>query len=303
MAFEKVTAGQNFEVKAATWNGFIDAANYVQQQQVSLGSEGARTLNQTGVILVKNSSGATIPQFGLVALKDVVIKPTNSTAAKRTFSNDMPFFEADAYTEETKQKPIAILQEPIAKDKTGKALVLGVTPALVTIDNKNHNSAIPDEKNKFKLKSASDGDIKILWKPEATGEQLCMLAVGLGGVLSYKGMFKLSLENNTIKIFNGADDEASEAGFVICNGELEKVPKGEISASSGFVCLKGVLNNKTWTVSYEIKSDLKGDESTGYYALGYVKSAVGGGGVELFQYYNNTPFLFVFGDCKEEDEQ
>lgn len=301
MAFEKVSSGQIFEAKTTTWNGFIDAANYVQQQQIKLGSDNSRSTNENGIVLVKNGSGTSMPQFALVTLVDMMIKP-KSSISERTFCNDVPFFEVDAYTEETKDKPIAILQEPIARGATGKALLLGVTPAFVTIDNGSHNSAMPDEKNKFRLKSSSDGDIKILWKPSGNGEKLCMLAVGLGGALSYRGNFKLTLENNSINIFDGSDEESSNAGFVLCNGELQEVSKGSVSASSGYVCLKGVLNNKTWTVSFEIKSDLSGDETTGYYALGYVKSAVGGGDVELIQYYHNTPNIFVFGDCKVEDE-
>ena len=302
MALNKVTQGQEFIPVASTWNAFVDAANYVSNNMVNTGSDAKRTLNQTGIILVKNTTGSTIEPFSVVALKTVMIEPKND-ASKRTFQYDMPFFEIEAYTEDTSKKPVAIVQEPIKKNATGKAMVLGVTAAKVNIDNEEHYSAVPDVKNKFKLKSASDGDIKILWKPAQTGEQLCMLAIGVGGMLSYKGMFKLTLENNSIKITNGADAESSNAGFVMVNGEYKDVPVGTVSSSSGYVVLKATVSGDSYNTSYEIKSDLTADESTGYYALGYVKTSTGGGGIEVFQYYHATPIILIVGNCKKENTQ
>lgn len=302
MALNKVTQGQEFIPVASTWNAFVDAANFVSNNVVNTSSDAKRTLNQTGIILVKNTTGSTIEPFSVVALKTVMIEPVND-ASKRTFQYDMPFFEIEAYTENTTKKPVAIVQEPIKNNATGKAMVLGVTAAKVNVDNKEHYSAIPDVKNKFKLTSSSDGDIKILWKPEQTGEQLCMLAIGVGGMLSYKGMFKLTLENNTIKITNGANAKASNAGFVMVNGEYKDVPTGTVSSSSGYVVLKATLSGDSYNTSYEIKSDLSSSESSGYYALGYVKTSTGAGGVEVFQYYHATPMILIVGDCKKEDIQ
>ena len=304
MAFNKVSAGQPFQPQAVVWNGFIDAANWVQQQQVNSSSQNARFLNQTGIVLVKNVSGSDADQFSVVALKNIGIEPTNEKS-ERTFKNDIPFFEFSSYDDNTKDCAIAVLQEPVKNNLTGKALVLGITPALVNIDNENHNSAVPDRENKFKLKSASDGDIKILWKPAQTGEKLCMLAVGLGGALAYKGIFKLTQKDNSIEITNGADEEAGNAGFLYINGEFKTCSKGSVSASSGYVCVKCSVSGSDYTTEYAIVSEngLAGDESTGYYVLGYVKSATGGGGYEVFQYYHATPHCLIVGSCKTDEEQ
>lgn len=298
---DKVVQGQAFAPKASTWNSFVDAAEFVKTSMVNTSNDEKRSLNQTGIILVKNTTSSTIEAFSIVALKTVVIEP-KTEASTRTFKFEMPFFEIEAFTEDTKNAPIAILQEPVRKDETGKALVLGVTATTVNISNANHNSAVPDEKNKFKIKSAVDGDIKILWKPSGTGEKLCMCAVGIGGMLSYKGIFKLTHEGSNIKITNGADESDSNAGFCIVNGKYKQVPTGTVSSSTGYICLKATVSGDDYTVSYEVKSSLEGDDNTAYYALGYVKAATGGGGVEVFQYYHATPHILIVGSCKKEGE-
>jgi hypothetical protein len=44
-------------------------------------------------------------------------------------------------------------------------------------------------------------------------------------------------KDGKIEITDGADENNSDAGFVFCNGMFKTVPKGSVSASSGYVVL------------------------------------------------------------------
>ena len=303
MAFNKVNKGQKFQPTATVWNGFVDAANWVQQQQQNTLQNVSRLNNQNGIVLAYNASGSDAETLSIVALTGIKINPT-SEQAKRTFISDIPYFQFGKVTEDNKnQYPIAILQQPIKNGESGKALVMGVTPCYVNIDNSNHTSAVADTKTAFALKSSTDGDIKILWKPSGTGKQLCMVGVGLGGTSAYKSIFKLQQKDGKIEITDGADENNSDAGFVFCNGMFKTVPKGSVSASSGYVVLQATLGDNTFTVEYKITSSIEATKDKGYYVLGKVKSATGGGGYQVFQYYHATPHIIVCGECEQQQEQ
>lgn len=303
MALNKVTKGQKFQPTATTWNGFVDAANWVQQQQQNTLQNIQRLQNQTGIVLAYNADTIDADILGAVALTAIQIEP-NGVQAKRTFIADVPYFKFGRVTEENKSKfATAILQQPIKKGETGKALVMGVTPAYVNIENENHGFAVPDTNTALGLKSSSDGDIKILWKPTGSGKQLCMVAVGLGGALAYKSIFKLQQKDGSIEIVNGADEKESNAGFVFCNGMFKEIPKGSISASSGYVVLQATLGEQGFAAEYKITTNIEPTQEKGYYVLGKVQSATGGGGYQVFQYYHSTPHIIICGECEQQQEQ
>ena len=303
MAFTKVTKGQKFQPTATVWNGFVDAANWVQQQQQNTLQNIERLKNQNGIILAKNTSGSDADILSVVALSDIQIKPSTDQS-KRTFMSDIPFFSFSKVDENNKDKyPIAILQQPVKNGETGKALVMGITPCYVNIDNDTHGSAVADTLSAFSLKSASDGNIKILWKPTGSGKQLCMVAVGLGGSTAYKSIFKLQAKDGKIEITDGADEKNSDAGFVFCNGMFKKIPKGSVSISSGYVVIEAVLGEDNFTAEYKITSSIEPTTEKGYYVLGKVQSATGGGGYQVYQYYHSTPHIIICGECEQEQEQ
>lgn len=286
MAFEKVTKGKPFDAPAIVWNGFIDAANTNQANQINQGTENARALNPSGVVLVKNQSGLTIPRFGVVVVNQALLSP-----ASAAFKNDTPVFQALRYQYSSIWKVLGIMQEPLKNGRIGKALVCGITPAVVNIVNAGRY-AVPDLDNPFVLKSAHEGAFKIAWQPSGSGEQYCMLAVGMGEFSAYNGMFKLALDGSTVNITNGSILDSYYAGFVLCNGVSVSVPTGSISSNIGYVCLKAEWKEGRYVVSYVLAGAVGGSTATtGYYALGYIRNR--GGYMEVCQYHHATPYIRI----------
>ena len=71
----KVQTGDPIQIKAATWNSFIDAAEYVKNLQSDQGGGAFRNGNSSGVILLKNGESTLFPRFSAMAITDVLIRP------------------------------------------------------------------------------------------------------------------------------------------------------------------------------------------------------------------------------------
>ena len=100
-----------------------------------------------------------------------------------------------------------------------------------------------------------------------------------------------------------AHEKESNAGFVFCNGMFKEIPKGSISASSGYVVLQATLGEQGFTAEYKITTNIEPTQEKGYYVLGKVQSATGGGGYQVFQYYHSTPHIIICGECEQQKEQ
>ena len=93
-----------------------------------------------------------------------------------------PVFIGQKMTEEREGKPYAILLEPLAKDQIGRAMVLGIVPAKVTIQDADDQYAVPTPGSTTgALQSDSTGVARILWKAGGAGSQWCLLQLGGAG--------------------------------------------------------------------------------------------------------------------------
>lgn len=179
MSMEKVKPGQPFEVKAATWNAFIDAAEYVKNQTNS-GNFRSQSGVTSGVVLVRNEENSDFPQFGAIALADMLIKPLAADTIQE-FKSRPPLFSGRRVTGSIENGPFAISLEPIPRSQVGRALLQGIIPAQIKIADSTHNFVKPDTAVMGGLISAASGVARILWKNGTSGTQWAMLQLGGAG--------------------------------------------------------------------------------------------------------------------------
>lgn len=179
MSLEKVKVGQDFKVKAETWNAFIDAAVFTKNQSHS-GNSRSESGISNGVILVRNEEGSDFPQFGAIALTDMQIKPS-TTENILEFKSRPPLFTGRRITATYENYPYAITLEPIAALSVGRALILGVIPAQIRIVDSTHTFVVPDTSAIGGLMTAANGVARILWKYGTSGTQWSMLQLGGAG--------------------------------------------------------------------------------------------------------------------------
>lgn len=175
----KVQPGQEIEIAASTWNSFIDAANYVSSIQSDSSGNILKGGLGGGTILVRNGESSTFPQFSAMALGDILIKPA---ASLQEFKCRTPVFLGRKAVEADPPQPYAILLEPIASQKIGRALLLGLVPAQVSILDTEHQFAEPIPGNSAGgMRSAGTGVARIIWKGGNSGNQWCLLQLGGAG--------------------------------------------------------------------------------------------------------------------------
>lgn len=288
----KVTSGEKFQVKAATWNAFIDAANYHKDHQLQLGSGALRGSDKTGIVLVRNDSGGLLEQFAPVILDDLIIQP-DGAEKEQEFKSRVPVFSGKEVSADNKDMPFAVLQVPLESGKIGKALLLGVTPAKMNIGSESHEYAKLDATG---LVSGGNGRGEILWKESGTGEKWALLQLGGGGSggNNYSGFFLLSADDdneNTVKVVDGSDTLSGAICGVFVSGiDRINVPEKTLAISAeSYVVFEAVYANNTWTTEIKVQSSFPEFTADKFTALlGAVKwnseeNSIG----EIVQIWNN----------------
>ena len=210
---EKVRSGESVTIKAATWNAFIDAANYVKEARQNQRGKGLKSGIQTGIILVKNAESELRERFAALVLCDIAVPPNLN---EDEFVSCPPVFIGQKMTEEREGKPYAILLEPVAAHEIGRAMLLGLTPAKVSIQSSDDQYAVPKpNSDSGELQSSETGVARILWKAGGSGSQWCVLQLGGAGggkaderVSMCKVISGTAQSGYTVQVFpNGRGDE------------------------------------------------------------------------------------------------
>lgn len=183
---EKVHQGEAVSIKAATWNSFLDAAEFARRARRLVGAETVPSGFGGNMVYVRNKCGETIPRFGAVVLADAVIP---HDAASEDIECETPAFDGvpaeggeESESEEESEKevrPFAVAVEPIENGEIGRALALGVTPAKVDIVHEDDACAEPVPGSASgAMRSTNVGYARIIWKEDGTGEKWCFLRLG-----------------------------------------------------------------------------------------------------------------------------
>lgn len=249
---KKVQPGQPLEIKATTWNAFIDAAEYVKNIQSNQNSPSLRNGLHNGVVLIKNGESATYPQFSAMVLADIIIKPA---ANLREFKEKIPAFVGCRMIEAYEGYPYAILLEPIASGKIGRALLLGIVPVQLSVLDPDHQFAEPvPGSNAGAMQSADTGVARILWRAGNSGSQWCMIQ--LGGAGSGGGDDRVTL----CRVTGGS----SGAGY---NVNLYAEGKDSASTGSGILYVPELALNSTipsgsWLIAHKASLKMTGGNET-----------------------------------------
>ena len=254
---QKVSSGEKFQVKASTWNSFIDAAVHHKNTQLRLGADTLRGNIKTGIILVRNDSGSLLEQFAAVILDDLIIQPDDDER-EQEFKSRAPVFSGKKVSADNKDKPFAILQVPLESEKIGKALLQGITPAKVNIGNESHQYAKLDA---TELVSCNSGIGRILWKESGTGEKWVLLQLGGGGSggNKYSGFFRLTADEdneNSIKVIDGSDTlGGGDCGVFVSGIDKITVPEKTLPISGeSYIVFEAVYADDEWTTEIKAQS-------------------------------------------------
>lgn len=178
-AFRKVTKGGRFKsLPAAAWNAFLDASKYSKANSSNVGGKAVPKDTKNGMVYVRNDTGSTIIQFGIVGLGAPIITPTNNEQEfKRVsvFSGEVPSFADHIGT-------FAVLAEPLAADAVGLAYIEGIVPVQLYVFDDTYECPAADieesDGSTEELRAFAHGSARILWREGGTGTQWAIVQLG-----------------------------------------------------------------------------------------------------------------------------
>lgn len=158
-AFKKVQAGQRIAISAEAYNAFIDAAQAVREHK-QFGIEASQFFRQSGIVKLKNASGADQARFAVLGLSEPIILPSaNEIEFKRQVT-----FEGVVPAKNDHRGKFAVLLEPIADGKIGLAVIAGVVPVRLKVDpDQLYDRAEIIDADSGKLLNVPHGSARVLW--------------------------------------------------------------------------------------------------------------------------------------------
>ena len=163
-AFRKVIAGSPLQISARAWSVLMEMAQWYLSARSS--GAGLGGVNQSaGIVSVRNDTGGDLDRFSVVGVSEPII---GSTDHLQRFKNRVTLVGVTPADPDHLGR-FAVLQEPLADGKIGRAVISGVTPVrLNLVDADFHKSADIEDGETAQLKSAQCGAATILW---ASGDE------------------------------------------------------------------------------------------------------------------------------------
>ena len=165
----KGSSGAKFRVPPANvWNNMVDAGNaYALSKLDSPGGPPTRP-RATDIIKIQNTSGAARRTGEILKIEG---KALDTITAEHIWLIGVETTE-DCY--------FGILRKPVADDGIEQLQVSGACLALVDIADVEHTKA-KVAVGSYVLESSDSGPLEILYAPETTGEQTCVVRFAGGG--------------------------------------------------------------------------------------------------------------------------
>lgn len=176
--FKKVQSGDPLRIPAETFNTFIDAARDFKARRQSRTRESQVEFRQTGIIPVKNNSGADRERFDVVGIDRPIFTPNDSLTS---FQNQVSLVGVTP-TEADHFGKFAVLLEPLPPGRIGMACISGVCVVRLCVEDASHEFADIDDGQASNLKTGTTGSAFILWR-EASSGGYCGYGYGYGGLV------------------------------------------------------------------------------------------------------------------------
>jgi hypothetical protein len=155
---KKVRPGDPLVIPAATFNTFIDAARDYQERQRSTQRDAHRDQLDSGIVLVRNESGADRERFDVLGIEGPIIERVD---------NEEEFKQRVALRGVVPSTPhagkFAILLEPAKDQAIVRACVDGVCVVRVRMVDEAHTSADIAVGVASRLESGDSGTARLLW--------------------------------------------------------------------------------------------------------------------------------------------
>ena len=187
-ALEHVQSGKPWRPSAKAHNAFVDTSLWVQRQQQAVGSGQVSDRSESGIVLVRNDSGADRARGEVLGIDGAVF---SAAGALDTFKNQIVLKgikpKYDTYTKQHDGR-ICVLLEPVASTAIGLACLDGVCAVQVDLVATWHFRADMIHDDPGKLRSYAGGCASILAiDRSATGTKWAIVRLGVNPMTKFEG--------------------------------------------------------------------------------------------------------------------
>ncbi len=186
MNLKHVQSGQPLRIPAGDWNATIDATRAFYERQTNVASNKPAGLGgqSTGIVYVKNTSGADQDRFAVLGIDTPIILPDESSGGHEEEFKRQVALSCVVPIVPTHSGRFVILTEPLADGAIGRAYIDGVCVVRLRVPN-NLNTGmqaniVDGDSTVLELKAGNSG-AQVIWREEVTtspGE--CWAIVRLG---------------------------------------------------------------------------------------------------------------------------
>lgn len=169
MNYRRVSAGDPLQIPAATWNQLVDGL----AKTTGSSAAASRSFRNSVTCLVLNTTGADLPQFGVVGLSDPIFLPSDD---EDEFLRQIVLTGVLAAGGNFDLK-WGLTTAPILSGEIGEVVVQGLCYA--KLDTADAETAGPDNDGTVAtLTSADCGLARVLWRADGTGAQWAIVCLG-----------------------------------------------------------------------------------------------------------------------------
>ena len=172
--FRKVLPGDKLRIPAAAYNASVDAARSQQGREHDRSADPKPAdRRDSGIVLVKNASGADRQRFDVLSISGVVFSPSANLEA---FQN-RPVFIGVTPAAAAPGKFVVLLA-PAKANAIAHAAVASLTVVRVNVTDASHGFADVKDNDATQLQSSASGTARILWREGGTGSQWALVRLG-----------------------------------------------------------------------------------------------------------------------------
>lgn len=167
------SVGDPLRIPATTWNQLLGTVEKTRQP----GGEIDRGGRQDTTCIIRNDTGADLPEYGIVGFAAPLVTPSDNLS---DFKGQIAFSAIVATSGQYDLK-WGVALGPIAKGAWGKAVVQGLTFAEINLPSTGPiQSAYPNPAGDVNyLLPTSCGLARVIWNPlTVTGPQWCVICLG-----------------------------------------------------------------------------------------------------------------------------
>lgn len=171
----RVRTGQRLDIPAGDWNAAMDAAADLRTRQMAFRAGSDPAWLQSGVVRVRNDSGADRSAFDVLGVSGVIVEPADNLAEFQRRGRVCLTGVVPAKADHVGK--FVVLIEPLADGAIGKAVAAGVVQCQVDVQSEGDQYAEVAD-GSYTLASGDGGTARILSVQSGTGVKWAVVRIG-----------------------------------------------------------------------------------------------------------------------------